>query len=257
VNRAIALDPDSGDFSVASTLGSAPSWCNVEDVNGYWRISFPAANNSSGHSSLRLAVYPAYAAALAGTGLGVNTPAGSNQRDSAVFWGAQLEKRAIASAYLQTETHARRESDLLTAENVSGWYDGQAGTVSAAVVLPPLGSEAAALSFGDGSVNNRIGPSWAGGQASLELVTNGVLQQPPVLSVALAGKVRLAGAYASNDLQVAVDGLVGNGSGLAAIPAVDRLQLGKSGNVFLNGHFQGFLYFPARLPDFLLEELSQ
>jgi hypothetical protein len=102
VNTTIAFNPSNGQFS-ASSLGTAPVAVTVVAApNGFWRVSFPITNNSTGNTTLGMSIRPYSAAALAGNGLGFTTTHVISGTGTVIAWGAQIEPGALATSYIAT-----------------------------------------------------------------------------------------------------------------------------------------------------------
>jgi Conserved hypothetical protein 2217 (DUF2460) len=105
VTRGVALDPATGHWTAADhgfTLAAAPVVTSYPD--GWWRVSFQIANNSSGNTSLIAFLYPAWAASLATPVNSVTTatPLATARTGTQLFWGAQVEARVAATSYIAT-----------------------------------------------------------------------------------------------------------------------------------------------------------
>lgn len=261
VNYAVAVDVNSGDYTTASSVGSAPGSCTVTSVSGWWRVSFPIANNSSGNTSVRLAIYPSYASSLNGSGLGSNTAQDVTLTSSQVFWGAQWELGSSPTIYLKRTTVSVREYDSALVSTGS-WFNASEGTVYTSATLsqtPVTSVFAAPMSFTDGTVNNRITQRYSSTAGVEDIYVSGVQQTFTSYATTPSGTMKAASVYKYNDLMIAINGSLGSASNSSTIPTVDRLNLGQTeaGSSMLNGHLRYLQYFENRLPNALLQTLTQ
>jgi hypothetical protein len=71
---------------------------------------------------------------------------------------------------------------------------------------------------------------------------------------------KVAGAFASNDAQIAFNGTLGTQDTGVTLPTVDRLMIGKDAAsptpVYFNGRIRLFKFYPTRLPDATLQSLT-
>ena len=103
VSTNLRLNTNSG---VVSGTGA-----EAQELEGYWRLLGTILNNSSGNTTLTVAVYPATSTnSGSDPGGDVATATGSH-----VVWGAQLEKASSASSYIPTTTASvERTTDEMT-----------------------------------------------------------------------------------------------------------------------------------------------
>jgi hypothetical protein len=175
----------------------------------------------------------------------------------------QLEQGAFATSPIPTTTAAvTRAADVasITGSAFSSWYRQDEGTVFADANSPTGGTH---VTFDDGTVNtNRV-------VLYYQLVTD------PRLFVASAGatsciisagtitsnsRARLVGAYKLDDFAASVNGLTSVLDALGNAPTgVDRARLGRSSGDggYLNGCLRRFTFWPTRLSNASLQQITQ
>ena len=70
--------------------------------------------------------------------------------------------------------------------------------------------------------------------------------------------IKFAGAFKSDDFQAARGGTLGTADTSGAMPTVTHMRVGSGGNgtAFANGHIRKIAYWPKRLTNTLLEQLT-
>jgi hypothetical protein len=189
------------------------------------------------------------------------------------IWGGQLETGSFPTSYIPTTGAAvtrAADSASMSGNNFTSWYRQSEGTF---VIDYTLGYKLAGircLSVSDGTSNNYI--EVVGGSGSPPSVDSGpylygtvggvageISANNAIANVASSRRV-FAGAYKVNDFASTTAGKVPTTDVDGVLPAVDRLQfsnsLGQSTSL-LNGHIGRFVYYPVRLSNLTLQELSQ
>ena len=175
--------------------------------------------------------------------------------------GAQMEAGAFATSYIPTTTATvTRAADVvsITGTNFSSWYNQTEGTVFA------NGSTSwAAGNFvgsSDNTNNNRIFIGIASGPVSrLLITTSGSSVAAITVPYALNTLLRGAGGYKENSSQFAANGVLGTEDTNCTIPTVNKLSIGSnttSSDFFLNGTIQRLTYWPVRLGDNVLQQIT-
>jgi hypothetical protein len=147
----------------------------------------------------------------------------------------------------------------MTGTNFSSWYNASEGTfVSEAVSTRPAGDTTRLLAASDGTANNSIRLNVA--TIPLAVVVAGVTEASFTLSTVANAANKYALGYKVNDVNGAVNGVVGTTDTSASIPVVDRLEIGRlaaggSGNL-LNGYIRSITYYPQRIDNAQLPSLT-
>ncbi|MFC2970435.1 phage head spike fiber domain-containing protein [Acidimangrovimonas pyrenivorans] len=241
---AVLFDPIAATVTSSTNLLSPPT---IAAIGGGWfRLS--AAFNSTTETSLVTYLYPSNAVDNSG---------------SVHLWGVQLEAGGFASSYIPTTGAAVTRAADLADRTLGPEYDAVAGT---AVVIGDTADTSGAgisrilsLNSGSGSrIDAFIAPQ-PNRQLTLDVADGGSVQASPATAnpVASDGSFKAAASFAENDFAVALDGAPPATEASGTVPAVTKLSLGTgpTGD-HLNGHISSLVYYPRRLPDADLQELT-
>jgi hypothetical protein len=189
------------------------------------------------------------------TAIGTNNSYTGDGTSGIYLWGAMLETGSTATAYIPTTTAAVSVFE-------SSWYNQTEGTVytSAQVGYTVPGSAfpiVAAVS--DGTSNNRMENGYLTSNLAGFGVVSGGVNQNSVYPATTASNRNLANGYKLNNGASSV-----NGGALAiistmAVPVTNQLTLGLApgaGNT-LNGHIKRLTYWPTRLSNNTLQQITQ
>ena len=227
----------------------------VQNAGAYWRLTTSVTNNTTGNTTLALAVYPATAAYNSGTDSAAAT-------GSAIIYGAQLEAGAFATSYIPTvASTVTRSADVatITGQNFAQWYRQDEGAFVALFdsYLVDTNTRSALSAYAVGATSNNI------------LLINAVQRQFQINNAgnqadldggtpASGAVIKAAGAYRLNDFALSLDAgsVVTDTTG--TVPTVDALGIGVSslGLTPVNGHIRNIRFIPARAADFQLQALS-
>ena len=173
-------------------------------------------------------------------------------------WGCQLELGAFSSSTIITSGSAvTRAADVasITGTNFSSWYNQSEGTVFADFIsLPGNNSRNEVVSINDGSLSNRISISNKDSNSyQTQIYRQNVLQLRGDYPFGSERKVSLA--YKTNDANYSYSGQIGVQDTSVTLPVVDKVDIGYL-NVYLNGHIARLAYYPYRLADATLQEIT-
>jgi hypothetical protein len=183
------------------------------------------------------------------------------------IWGAQLEAGAFPTSYIPTTTAAvTRSADVasITGSNFSSWYNQSEGTVFANWSFPvtPSGfpriwqfTEGAAGAQNNFSISTNL---FSHNRFSARAQNASVFdtQQGPDATVNQSMRSAMA-------LKAGQHAFSGNGTApstnTGAMPSgIDRCWIGSiDGGLFLTGHIRRLTYFPTRLPDVTLQNMTK
>lgn len=177
------------------------------------------------------------------------------------FAFGQVELGSFPTSYIPTSgSTVTRAADVASIEgaNFSSWYNQSAGTVFSNATAA---TTAAIAGFDDGTANERWRIGHAGSNnAAIVVVDNGIVQtnfNSLSNSTPFNQFHKIAGAIATNNLSFAVNSILFSDNTLS-VPTVNSLNLGRAIGIsgYLNGHIARLTYYPYRLPDTILQEIT-
>lgn len=218
--------------------------------NGWYRCTVTAtlgANNS---------VSPLIG--ISNVGTGGEAPSYAGDGTSGLYaWGLQLEQASFASSYIPTTVATvTRNADVLTYPFTanSGTFFMQAMPLSASGALGMV------LQADDGSANNEIQVYREAANTFQVFVTSGGATQVNQSSGAFAvnASSKFAVAVATNDEASSANGaaVVTDTSVTLPVAPLTTLRVGNAAGLQLFGTISRIAYFPPRLPDYILRQLT-
>jgi hypothetical protein len=179
----------------------------------------------------------------------------------------QLEQGAFATSYIPTTTAAAtRSADSAIVTPISGFYNQSEGTLFADFSRYQTAAVANFLHFTGTSPNQIVLETNATPPSTLQrflVETSAGAQANIAFSGVVANTVyRMIGAYAANSFQAAQSGTLGTEDTGGALPTVSQMTIGagKYGTdalfKVLNGHIRKVAYYPKRLSNTLLQQLT-
>lgn len=220
--------------------------------NGWYRCTMTATTNSTNIGVFRLSLYNgAYSYAGDGT-------------SGAFVWGAQLEAGAFATSYIPTvASQVTRTADQasIVAPMFAPWYNQSEGTfvvegsylnaLSVAWVVTALSGSPASTNDYYAIVKNSSAIN------RQTIVAAGVSQGNIDFAGAVANTIyKMAGAYKTNDAAFSVNGSAAGVDTTVTLPTPTSLAIGNLFSQFFNGHIRRITYYPVRLLDTQLQELT-
>lgn len=244
-------DAASFDLSNGVVLGSALGGEGViQDVgNGWYRCSLVATNAASNTNvSWQMVMLDGDQRNYTGDG-----------SSSISLYGAQVEAGAFPTSYIPTTgSTATRAVDVATILTANFGYNSDAGSVVAEVshFTTESGAASAGFAFDDGSTSNRMyyyqnKGQWIGsvsGSTTFNMDTTDPLEN---------SDTKVGAGYKKDNVSLVVNSsIVGNDTS-TDIPSVNKFYFGSaaSGN-YLNGHIKSIKYYPRRLTNAQLQELT-
>ena len=191
---------------------------------------------------------------------------------SLLIWGVQLEQGSFPTSYIKTTSStATRSSELadVLVDNF-GYNNSNEGTFvihAKNLSYNPNGTDYPFLVRFDNATNSndRLGIflSEASGNLVAEIKRNNVTQMSPVFKTATGGAVDeivVAFAFAEDDFAVSDDGdavITDTAGTLVPSSPIAKIGLGQAFNsVHMNAHITSFQYYPRRLTNAQIEDLS-
>jgi hypothetical protein len=187
------------------------------------------------------------------------------------LWGAQLEEGSFPTSYIPTSGSTVTRSPDLASIPVSAFgYNQEAGTV--VVEASPLSdTNSTAVALASSTDNSGLQERWHIRSQSTDTVR--VLTAIPgndpfstlgsvvdVTGITIPGTYKAAHTLEENYSQVAVNGSLSTADTSVSFPDVNELRIGALSSdattAVLNGHIKSIQYYPRRLTDAQLQELT-
>jgi hypothetical protein len=173
----------------------------------------------------------------------------------------QLEQGAFPTSYIPTTSAAAtRATDVADITSISSFYNQAEGTLFAEGVIRK-NTDGTPLLFDDTTENEVARISvLSSGIPSLVVVDGGVSQAAIGIGSAITEPFtyKMAGAIKENDFQAALNGTLGTADTSGTMPTVTRLRIGRrlAATGVYSGHIAKIAYWPRRLSDTLLQQLT-
>ena len=236
-----------------ATAGVTHSITNVG--NGWYRLIMTSTITATGSAGALIILNDAddlNNTAYTGTGTG------------AYLWGAQLEAGAFPTSYIPTTTAAAtRSADSAVVTPISSFYNQAEGTLFAEYSGAEPSAGRGVVQFSDGSLDNRVAITTAGTTA----IPNGSARVATVNQAAisvgsaplLTDVIKFIFGAAVDNFQAARGGTLGTADTSGTMPTgLTTLRLGAptAASSILNGHIRKLAYYPRRLSNTLLQQLT-
>jgi hypothetical protein len=256
-----------GNGSVASTSsGVSSTYTSVSSFitaypNNWYKISI-VATRSGGLRVVYISPSPSSSPSLDVNGAPNYT---GNTSSGIYLWGAQLEVGSFPTSYIPTTgAAATRTADVasISGSNFSSWYRQDEGTVFAEFRDSPSTQGEYPFAISDNTASNRF-TFFTSGLSSLNsrLVSAGSGFNPGTVSFIASALIRActAGKTGADQAITACNGVLSNAGSPTSMPAVDRMYIGGSHSGFeqTNGTIRRLTYWPARLPNETLQNITQ
>ena len=184
-------------------------------------------------------------------------------------WGAQLEAGAFPTSYIPTSgSTATRAADVasITGADFKKWFNTDEGTLFADYVMGESNNPQVPFAIDDATFNNRI---------NLFSDATTLSARSPVATVTVSGATqasfsfatvsantshKMALAYKPNDFAGSFDGGTVQTDNSGVVPVVTGAGIGSTRSfvpAYINGHIKSIKYYPRRLSDAQLQELTQ
>jgi hypothetical protein len=220
--------------------------------NGWWRVSITGTTVTTA-ATLRISLQDAAEAAnLAAVGV----------VDAGIYlWGAQLEAGAFPTSYIPTTTAAvTRSADVasITGASFSSWYRQDEGSFFCSTTAPK-----GTIVFGTGDTFDNTQYVTVAASNNVSIRSGGSAQAILTAPVSSSANTNIALSYALNSFAAVSNGGTISTDTSGAVPLAQvRLKLGSSpwissaGND-INGTIRRLTYWPSRLPNTTLQEITQ
>jgi hypothetical protein len=182
------------------------------------------------------------------------------------IWGAQVEAGSFASSYIKTSgASATRSADdaSITGENFSSWYRQDEGSLYSEANTSDFRSSYPRFMINDGTANNRIVTSFFG-QQGLRVQSNGndYINVSNAVSSDNRNYHKRAIALKKDSFSFYTDGESVLSNSMGEMPmSVNTFafynNLAADGADYLNGHIKKLSYYPQRLTNEQLQQLTK
>ena len=224
--------------------------------NGWYRISVTGTATAA----------TGYAHRIGLTDSNGNT-SGVPENSSIYIWGAQMEEGSFPTSYIPTDGSAvTRAADVaeITGTNFSSFYNQTEGTVFAkCTVIGDTGVNQFIYSITDGATGDEIRLFKT---AVSDSISHGIQDSVNGTTSNLFGNTnssfgqlfKTAHAFAANDVNRAVGGILSSADTSATLPVVNQIRIGQKINstFFANLYLSRLTYWPERLPDATLQTIT-
>ena len=220
-----------------------------EDVGNGWYRQSKTFTTPSGCTSIR--VYP-----LRETADGGGSPTGVT--GNTFIYGAQVEAGSFSTSYIKTTgSTATRSADVASIPVADFGYNQSEGTVTVEVdsLTDTLVGNPMAYQLNDGTTSERL--TVFGSASSWRfVVTDGGAEQSSITGGTF-GTAKIASSFEQNKFNHCVNGTLSAEDTSGTVPTVTKLEIGNqlNGNL-LNGHIKSIKYYPRRLTNAQLQDLT-
>jgi hypothetical protein len=185
------------------------------------------------------------------------------------IWGAQLEAGAFPTSYIPTSGSTEtRSADVasITGTNFTDFYNQSEWTMFCEYSSFSF-SNSASLStmahFTDGTLNEYIRLNCAPSYKLRSFIVDGGVTQTQINTGGTSSNneiVRSVAGIQENNVKIVVNGNTSNTETNVTLPSPTKVEIGNwisQANTFLNGHISRLTYYPKRLPDIELQQLTK
>jgi hypothetical protein len=248
---------DLANGTVATSQGGDATWFSgfsasiSEAGNGWYRCSITYTVESS-TTFARIYFGPADSTATTGDGF-----------SGVLMFGAQLEESVFPTSYIPTSgSTATRAADVASIPTSAFGYNASEGTVVVEYENTQNEKSGFIWSLEDGTSDERIYGIQRVNQAGSFAVTDNGSTQADITSGSgsLGQPLKIASAYKINDFAHYLSGSQVGTDSSGAIPSVNSLYIGLSSatpDFPRNGHIKSLTYFPRRLTNAQLQQLTE
>jgi hypothetical protein len=201
-------------------------------------------------------IYPAWNSTGTTTGDGTVT-------GSVVAWGAQLEAGAFPTSYIPTTTAAAtRSADSAVVTPISSFYNQVEGTLFAEGSAGQTNAFGPLMAFNDQTTTERIRIRRWSAESSCEFgVRDNDVSQAAITTANgtwLSGAtIKGAMAYKADDFAASLNGSAVLTDTSGTTPTVTHMEIGlEAFTGRANGHIRKIAYWPKRLSNTLLQQLT-
>jgi hypothetical protein len=177
----------------------------------------------------------------------------------------QLEQGAFPTSYIPTTTAAAtRSADSAVVTPISSFYNQSEGTLFAESSSNDSTASRFSTPVGVGTSNNErifLHRNANSGQGRIGIITGGISQAAADIGAWTLGAVaKIAIAFKTDDVAATINGASVTTDTSVVVPTADKFSIGNavvaSSSFTLNGHIRKIAYWPKRLTNTLLGQLT-
>jgi hypothetical protein len=173
----------------------------------------------------------------------------------------QLEQGAFATSYIPTtNAAATRAADSAVVTPISSFYNAVESTILSESSAFSVAADTTVLAINNTTQNEQIDHRYAVTGLNTRVRVAGVNQAAFTSgSAPVSGTVyKLAGAYTQNDFAFSVNGSAASTDSLGDMPTgLFQMEIGRrAGSAIITGHIRKIAYWPRRLSNALLQQLT-
>ena len=260
----IAINTDTGVMTDSNGTPASTTYSSTREGNN-WNITASATNNSAGNTGFQIRLFPAWSSD--GTTLD-NSAQGSNKfMHFNLIFNQSFEVSPLLVDYASSGATTRSADRIsIATSSINGFSATEGSLVTAFTSAPVSLSSPQPFAISDGSSSNRIevylAASGANYNSTFRVTDGGVTQ----VSDGYAGTftpgaaAKIAVAWKTNDFAHSRNGGAAEGDTSGTVPTgLTAIYLGADsvGNAsFLSGSIQSITYYPRRLSDDALVDLT-
>ena len=176
----------------------------------------------------------------------------------------QLEQGAFPTSYIPTTTTAAtRSADSAVVTPISSFYNPVESTIFSELSGASVAFDSTILAINDTSQNEQLDQRLAITSVTMRVRVGGVNQASmagvsPVVAPVASTVYKFVAAYKQDDFAASMDGATVVTDTAGSMPSgLSRMEIGRrDGSGFLTGHIRKLAYWPKRLTNTLLEQLT-
>ena len=254
-NRLVFVDISPGGYGVISDGGTVTS---VSPAGNDWFRVVSTSTCTTTTTGARAGI------TLVNTGTNVNY---TGDGTSGIYiWGAQLEQGSFPTSYIPASgSTVTRQPDIakITGTNFTDFYNQSKGTIFTSFRPLPLSTGSRYVqssTIGSTSETFYIRSTPTGSDSAI--IDGGVAQAYNVINYTRSEQENSKHAYAYelNNFGVSAQGQLGSGDTSCTMPTITRFDIGslyQDSTTFLNGYISQLFYYPERLTNTQLQNLTK
>jgi hypothetical protein len=183
------------------------------------------------------------------------------------IWGAQLEAGAFPTSYIPTTAAAAtRAADSAVVTPISSFYNQAEGTIYNEFSVPVLDGASTLRGISmfteNAGIQNRFQSSFRGtglhafAAASANVAEWDITSAAGLITAGTNNRLAMGYNMAGNHARSYNGAAVATSSTAGTTPTRERLLLGFNGSAHMNGHIRKIAYYPRRLSNTLLQQLT-